>query len=69
MSKLRTVATEWHSVEYTNSNNRLYSIFAELYTLYETCIDIKAEANVRKHKWLKAASLNPVCNLSVNTAR
>ena len=48
MSKLRTTATEWHSVEYTNSNNRLYSIFAELYTLYETCIDVKAEANVRK---------------------
>ncbi|MDB9807589.1 hypothetical protein OAC03_06975 [Amylibacter sp.] len=55
MSKLRTTATEWHSVEYTNSNNRLYSIFAELYTLYETCIDIKAEANVRKRKWLKEA--------------
>lgn len=55
MSKLRTTAIEWHSVEYTNSNNRLYSIFAELYTLYETCIDIKAEANVRKRKWLKEA--------------
>ena len=53
MLKLRTTATEQHSVEYTNSNNRLYSIFAELYTLYDTCVDVNAQANQRKRKWLK----------------
>lgn len=53
MSKVRTTATDWHSVEYTNSNNRLYSIFAELYTLYDTCVDVNAQANQRKRKWLK----------------
>lgn len=55
MSKLHATANDWYSVEYTNSNNRLYSIFASLYTLYDTCIDTKAQANLRKRKWLKEA--------------
>ena len=41
MLKVRSTATEWHSVEYTNSNNRLYSIFASLYTLYDKCVEVK----------------------------
>ena len=54
MTKLHATANEWYSVEYTNSNNRLYSIFASLYTLYDNCVEAKL-SNTHKRKWLKEA--------------
>lgn len=53
LQAIKNTATDWYNIEYTNSNTKLYSVFAKLYTLYETCTDTTTDANKQKSKWLK----------------
>lgn len=53
LQAINNTATDWYNNEYANSNARLYSVFAKLYTLYETCTDTTTDANKQKSDWLK----------------
>ena len=53
LQDIKNTAIDWYNIEYTNSNTKLYSVFAKLYTLYETCTDTTTDANKQKSKWLK----------------
>ena len=53
LQDIKNTAIDWYNIEYTNSNTKLYSVFARLYKLYETCTDTTSNANKQKSKWLK----------------
>lgn len=52
MEKVREQADGWFSNEYTTANELLYSMFSDLYRLYETCVDTENASNQRKRDWL-----------------
>ena len=52
IQSIKSVATDWYNIEYTNCNTKLYSVFAKLYKLYETCTST-TDANTQKANWLK----------------
>jgi len=52
IQSIKSIATDWYNIEYTNSNTKLYSVFAKLYKLYETCTST-TDANTQKANWLK----------------
>jgi len=52
LRKLRSDATHWQNTQFKTANESLYSMFAELYSLYEKCkdnIDDDVETQVRKY--------------------
>jgi hypothetical protein len=50
--KLKQTATDWYGNEYATSNERLYSIFSSIYTMYEQ-LSIAGNSNTQKRKWIQ----------------
>jgi hypothetical protein len=61
IESVRNTATKWHNTEYATSNARLYGIFAKLYAVWETLVDLD-NANTKKREWIEAA----VCKKGVS---
>ena len=53
IKKFRENADTWFNNEYATANDKLYGMFAELYSIYEKCVDTEIEANKEKQSWLK----------------
>ena len=50
---LKQTATDWYGKEYATSNERLYSIFASIYRMYEQ-LSIVGSNNTEKRKWIQS---------------
>lgn len=53
IAELKQTATDWYGKEYATSNERLYSIFASIYGMYEQLI-VKGSNNTEKRKWIQS---------------
>lgn len=52
IAELKQTATNWYGNEHTTSNERLYAIFASIYSMYEQ-LSIKGSSNTVKRKWIQ----------------
>lgn len=53
LNALKQTATDWYGNEYKSSNERLYSIFSQIYAMYEQ-LKISGNNNTEKRMWIQS---------------